>query len=170
MKTVFAPSSPEEAAQSLREAADDGLAVAPWGSGTKQRIGPLPVGDFALVCTRRLSSIIDFDPDNLTITVGAGATLASVQQAVHGAGLQAPLDPAHAGAATIGGILASGVGGPRRLLYGAPRDLALGVRVALPSGEMIKAGGKTVKNVAGFDLTKLVVGSMGTLGLMVEAT
>ncbi|MDO8472698.1 MAG: FAD-binding oxidoreductase, partial [Dehalococcoidia bacterium] len=169
MTTEFAPSSPEEAAQSLRAAADDGIAAVPWGSGTKQ-IGPLPVGDFALLCTRRLSSIIDFDPDNLTITVGAGATLASVQQAVQGAGLQAPLDPSHAGAATIGGILATGVGGPRRLLYGAPRDLALGVRVALPSGELIKAGGKTVKNVAGFDLTKLFVGSMGTLGLMVEAT
>lgn len=164
------PSNPDEAALALGEAGKAGLPVVPWGAGTKQYLGPPPSAGFAVLCTRRLNSVIDFDPENLTITAAAGASLSSIQDTVRHAGLMVPLDPPYSDRATIGGILASGSSGPRRLMYGSTRDLTLGLRAALPGGQVIKAGGKTVKNVAGYDVTKLFVGSMGTLGLIIEAT
>jgi len=164
------PSTPDEAALALGEAGKAGLPVVPRGSGSKQHLGAPPPPGFVAICTGRLNSVIDFDPENLTITAAAGASLSSIQDTVRHAGLMVPLDPAYSDCATIGGILASGSNGPGRLMYGSTRDLTLGLRAALPGGQVIKAGGKTVKNVAGYDVTKLFVGSMGTLGLIIEAT
>lgn len=167
---VIFPSSQEEASQVLRAAERRGMLVAPWGSGSKQGLGYPPSQAGAVVCTSRLAGIPDYDPENLTVTALAGTTLTSLQEIVRARGQKVPLDPPYADTATMGGILAANSSGPRRLLYGAPRDLALGLRAVLPDGRAIRVGGKTVKNVAGYDLTKLFVGSLGTLGLIVEAT
>ena len=167
---VLSPSSPEEAAAALGAAAEAGIAVLPWGSGTKMGRGLAPNKAGAVLGTRKMTGVVDFNPENLTVTVRAGTILAAVQETVGAAGQMVSLDPAHADRATIGGILSANASGPRRFRYGAPRDLVLGLQAALPDGRIIRAGGRTVKNVAGYDLTRLFIGSLGTLGLITEAT
>ncbi len=106
----------------------------------------------------------------MTATVEAGCTLARLQAALAPAGQWLPLDPAHPEQTTIGRLLAWNLSGPRRLGGGTIRDYLIGITVALPTGQLIKAGGKVVKNVAGYDLCKLFVGARDTLGIIVEAT
>jgi glycolate oxidase FAD binding subunit len=167
---VLFPADSQELGACLAAAASEGLAVLPRGSGSKLGLGGLLRRLDAVLCTSRLTGLVDYDPGNLSITVGAGTPLARVQEMAQAQGQFLPLDPPHGQRATVGGILAANSSGPRRLLYGSPRDLTLGLRVALPDGRIIKTGGKTVKNVAGYDLTKLFIGSLGTLGMIVEAT
>ena len=114
--------------------------------------------------------MIEHDHANLTATVQSGITLASLQQTLAPQNQFLPFDPPHAARSTIGGIVAASLNGPRRMFYGSVRDLVIGMKVALASGEQIKAGGKVVKNVAGYDMCKLFVGSLGTLGVITEVT
>ena len=114
--------------------------------------------------------MVDYVPADMTITVQAGMRFAELQALTARHGQTVPLDPPRAAGATIGGIVATAASGPRRMAYGGVRDFLLGARVALPDGRVIKAGGKVVKNVAGYDMPKLFAGSLGTLGVITEVS
>jgi len=169
-EAVLLPSSEDEIAKALREASEAASSVVPWGAGTKQDFGnPIEHVDTVL-SLERLNQAVEYIPADMTITVQAGMRFADVQSLTAAHGQTFPLDPPRAANATIGGIVATAASGPRRMAYGGVRDLVLGVRVALPDGRAIKAGGKVVKNVAGYDLVKLVIGSLGTLGVITEVS
>jgi len=172
------------------------LAVAPRGGGTKMAMGNPPKRLDLVVCMARMNHMLDVDTANLTITVEAGVKFRDVQARLateedrcylpledlkteagefvcsdrSHSGCFLPLDPPFGEKATIGGIVATNSSGPRRLLYGLPRDLLLGVRFVTPKGEIVGAGGKTVKNVSGYDISKLMIGAMGSLGILCEMT
>lgn len=139
------------------------------GAGSKEYLGELRPTDITLVTTA-IAGVIDHVPADLTVTVAAGTSLADLQRALAEHGQFLPLDPPHADRATIGGIVASASDGFGRLRYGGVRDDLIGTVVALPDGTIAHAGGRVVKNVAGYDLNKLLIGSLGTLGVIVEAT
>jgi glycolate oxidase FAD binding subunit len=124
--------------------------------------------DVALDLTR-LNAIVQYVPDDLTVAVQAGIRLQDLQDHLAKRGQYLPLDPPLPQRATIGGIIASNAGGPSRHAHGWPRDWLLGLKVALPDGSVVKSGGRVVKNVAGYDMTKLFAGSFGSLGVIVEA-
>lgn len=167
---VCMPGSVEQAAAALAACNERGLATVPRGSGTKLGLGnPLQACD-VIIDMSRLNRVIDFMPDNLTVTVEAGMTLAELQTTLAAQNQLLPLDPPYADSATIGGIVAANSSGGLRLLYGAMRDLIVGSQVALPDGRLARAGGRVVKNVAGYDLNKLWTGSLGTLALFTEFT
>jgi glycolate oxidase FAD binding subunit len=125
-----------------------------------------------VLLTRRLNRITDCDIDNLTFTAESGMTLNEVQKhlAKEGRGYFLPLDPFFADKATLGGIVATNSSGPKRLLYGTARDLIIGMKTVFPNGDIVVSGGKTVKNVSGYDMCKLLIGSFGTLGIICEIT
>jgi glycolate dehydrogenase FAD-binding subunit len=163
------PADAAECARTLAEAAGDRRTVRIRGSGTKSYVGDLAPTDVE-VGTSRLAGVIDHEPADLTVTVGAGMRIADVAAVLGRAGQFLPLDPPHADEATIGGVIAANSNGFWRARYGAVRDLLIGTRIALPDGTVAHAGGRVVKNVAGYDLDKVLVGSFGTLGVIVEAT
>src|SRR4051794_32215686 len=141
--------------------------VAPVGSRTHWEVGgPAPVGDdVALV--RAPAGVRAYDPADLTVTVAAGTRCDELAAVLGAAGQECVLDPC-AAAATVGGVLATGLSGHRRLRYGPLRDRVLEVRFVTADGRMVKGGGPTVKNVSGFDLPRLLVGSFGTIGVLVQ--
>jgi len=168
-RSVIRPRTVEEVAEVLREADRSGWAVVPWGSGAQQGYGEAPSRyDLALDLTG-LSGIVRHRPANLTVRVEARIRPADLnaQLAAHGQWL--PLDPPPGDSATIGGILATGLSGPLRARYGPPQDLLIGLRAVLADGTIVQGGGEVVKNVAGYDLPRLLCGSLGTLGVIVEA-
>jgi len=166
---AVSPATAEEVAAVLAAAAQQEAAVIPWGGGTSMAIGNPPRRyDVALDITR-LNQVVAHEPADLTVVVQGGARLQDLQDYLAGSGQYLPLDPPLPQSATIGGILAANAGGPWRHAYGWPRDWALGLKVALADGSVTKAGGRVVKNVAGYDMTKLYLGSFGTLGVIVEA-
>jgi glycolate oxidase FAD binding subunit len=167
---VVFPGTVEEAVRVVRAASAAGVPVIPWGGGTQMGLGVSPREGALVVVTRRLGRVVEHEPGDLTATVEAGITLDALQQALGTRGQWLSLDPPFPGRATLGGVLAANAAGPRRHLYGTARDLVIGMRVVGADGALVRAGGKVVKNVAGYDLVKLYVGSLGTLGLIVEAT
>ncbi len=164
------PASAEACAELLRDCAADRRTVRVRGGGTKDHQGPRRDTDVVLE-TAALGGIVDHVPEDLTVTVGAGTPLAALREPLRAHGQFLPLDPPHIGrGATVGGIIAANSDGFGRYRYGGVRDLLLGVRAALADGTVARAGGRVVKNVAGYDLNKLFIGSQGTLGVIVEAT
>jgi len=163
------PADAAECARVLADAARDRRTVRIRGSGTKSYIGDIAPTDIE-IGTSRLAGVIDHEPADLTVTVGAGMRVADVAAVLARAGQFLPLDPPHADEATIGGVIAANSNGVWRARYGAVRDLLIGTRIALADGTVARAGGRVVKNVAGYDLDKVLVGSFGTLGVIVEAT
>jgi glycolate oxidase FAD binding subunit len=164
------PATPEACAELLHACADAARTVRVRGGGTKSDLGALPETDVVLE-TAGLDGIVDHVPEDLTVTVRAGTSVAALRDALASHGQFLPLDPPHVSrGATVGGIIAANSNGFGRYRYGSVRDLLLGVRAALPDGTIARAGGRVVKNVAGYDLNKLFVGSFGTLGVVVEAT
>jgi glycolate oxidase FAD binding subunit len=177
---VAAPATVAEASGLLRAAAAHDLAVVPRGGGSKLGWGAPPGSCDLVVDTSALNQVVEHAAGDLVVRVQAGVSLARLGEVLAGAGQQLALDPPPCpGAAptadgawpgaTVGGILATGAAGPRRLRYGTPRDLLIGITVVRADGAVATAGGKVVKNVAGYDLGKLFTGSFGTLGLIVEA-
>jgi glycolate oxidase FAD binding subunit len=131
-------------------------------------LGNIPARYDVALRTTKLDRVVEYEPADLTITVEAGITIGKLQSALAEHGQFLPIDaPADA---TVGGVLAAGVSGPSRHAYGLPRDWLIGCCLALADGTLIKCGGRVVKNVAGYDMTKLAVGSLGTLGVIIEAT
>jgi len=164
------PGSVDEVAAVIGLAAEAARPVTPWGGGTAASVG-MPAARAGLVLgLRRLGRLLEHEPGDLTATVEAGMTVEEFQTALRSRGQWVSLDPADADRATIGGVLATNASGPRRHLYGTARDLLIGVTVVTADGAVVRGGGKVVKNVAGYDLPKLFVGSYGTLGVIVEAT
>jgi glycolate dehydrogenase FAD-binding subunit len=164
------PGSVDEVAAVIGLAAEAARPVTPWGGGTAVSVG-MPAAPGGLVLgLRRLSRLLEHEPGDLTASAEAGMTVEAFQTALRGRGQWVSLDPADARLATLGGVLAANASGPRRHLYGTARDLLIGVTVVTADGAIVRGGGKVVKNVAGYDLPKLFVGSYGTLGVIVEAT
>jgi glycolate oxidase FAD binding subunit len=166
-RLVARPRSVEEASQVLRAAADDGLAVAFAGGGSKLGLGNPPERVDLMVLTGGLDQVLEHAAGDLVVRAQAGVRLADLQAALAPAGQWLALDPPEP-RATVGGVVAADASGPRRLRYGTVRDLIIGVTVVLADGTVAKAGGKVVKNVAGYDLAKLFCGSLGTLGMVAE--
>ncbi len=166
---MISPGTPEELAAELASANASGLAVIPRGGGTKSDWGNPPARADVILSTLKLNRIIEHAWADLTVTVEAGCTVASLQKKLAEHGQRLALDPLWPDQATIGGILATNDSGALRLRYGALRDLIIGVTLALPDGTLAESGGKVVKNVAGYDLPKLATGSLGTLGVITRA-
>ena len=163
------PHSAEEMAAVLKAADDARAAAVPRGSGTKLALGNVPSDYRICVSTASLDQVLEYTPADMTVSVQAGIRLAELQKTLAEENQFLPLEPPNGETATIGGILASNSSGPLRAAYGTARDLLIGIRVAHPDGLVTKAGGKVVKNVTGYDLNKLYTGSLGTLGVIVEA-
>ncbi|MCX6024472.1 MAG: FAD-binding oxidoreductase [Chloroflexi bacterium] len=167
---AVSPAAAEQAAAVLALANREGLAVIPWGGGSGMALGNLPRRyDLALSLTQ-LDALVRYVPADLTLTVQAGMPLARLNETLAAHGQHLPFDPPGAGRATVGGIVARNATGPRRMAYGAPRDLLIGCQAALPDGTLARAGGNVVKNVAGYDLNRLYTGSLGTLAILLETT
>jgi len=163
------PADAAECARLLAEASRDRHAVRIAGGMTKGYLGDARECDLELRTTS-ISGIIDHVPADLTVTVAAGTRVADLVSSLARFGQFLPLDPPHADGATVGGVIAANANGFWRSRYGGVRDLLIGTRMALTDGTVVRAGGRVVKNVAGYDLDKLFVGSLGTLGVIVEAT
>ncbi|MGI8593744.1 MAG: FAD-binding oxidoreductase [Solirubrobacteraceae bacterium] len=164
-----APGSAQEVADLLRSCSEEGRRVRIVGGGTKLAWGNPVEADLRL-STAGLTEIVEHDPGDFIAVLQPGLALAEAQAAFAREGQRLSLDPpfGEEEAATVGGVLAAGDAGPMRHRYGAIRDLVIGVVVALPDGTVARAGGKVIKNVAGYDLAKLNAGAFGTLGVLVE--
>ncbi len=162
---VLTPQTTEEAAELLRDAARDDLAVLIRGAGTKIDWAVPPTRADVVLDTTALSGVVEHAAGDLITVVRAGTPMSELAAAL--GSQQLALDPMLPGA-TVGGTAAANISGPRRMLYGTTRDLLIGITIVRPDGTVAKAGGKVVKNVAGYDLGKLFTGSYGTLGLITE--
>lgn len=166
-KTVYVPESLDELRAIVRQR--DHLTLVPVAGRTQLEVGNAPDGPFALLdLASVLRGEIQHQKSDLTAVVPAGTTLGELEAALHQGGQWLPLDPPMADAATLGGTLAVGSGGPLRARYGLPRDFVLGMTVLRADGEFVRAGGRVVKNVTGYDLMRLWCGSLGTLGIITE--
>jgi glycolate oxidase FAD binding subunit len=163
---AHAPASAEEAGRLLRACTADRLAVECAGGGTWLSWGRPPAAVERVITTARLDGIVEYNPADLTIGVGAGATLADVRAAVTAANQVLPLDPPALPGATVGATAALASAGPLRMAWGTPRDQVLGVEIVSGDGRLLRFGGRVVKNVAGYDIVRLFVGSRGALGLI----
>jgi glycolate oxidase FAD binding subunit len=169
---VAKPPDRQSASQLIALAQEHSLGVIFRGGGTKMGLGNRPRRIDLVLSTAHLNQVVDLDGENLTLTVEAGIRLSEIQERLRheGNGYFIPLDPPFTEGATLGGILATNSSGPKRLLYGTCRDFVLGLKVIQADGKICSFGGKTVKNVSGFDMNKLYIGSLGTLGMIAEIT
>jgi glycolate oxidase FAD binding subunit len=193
---VLFPKNTQQVSEVVKSANLRNLAIVPRGGGSKISLGNPPKRLDLVLCITRMNHMLDVDTSNLTITVEAGVKFRDVQArlateddrcylpledlAIEGdeficsdrshSGCFLPIDPPFSEKATMGGIVAANSNGPRRLLYNLLRDHMLGVRFVTPNGDIVGAGGKTVKNVSGYDISKLMIGSIGTLGIICEMT
>ena len=166
---AVSPASPEEVGAVLRLANERGLVVAPAGGLTKQQIGGVPERIDILLSTTRMNKIEQYDPGDLTIAVAAGMPFAAMQRQLLEHHQWVPCDAANLEHATIGGLLATGAAGPLKSTFGHMRDFCIGVQFVTTDGKVVKGGGRVVKNVAGYDLMKLLTGSYGSLAVITRA-
>jgi glycolate oxidase FAD binding subunit len=165
---VAHPASTAEVSEVLRAATAHGLAVVARGRGTKMTWGRPPTRLDVVVDLARMDAVLDHAAGDLIVETQAGTALADVQTAVTGAGQRLALDSPVPGS-SVGGALATNLSGPGRLAVGSARDLLIGLTVVRVDGVVAKAGGRVVKNVAGYDLGKLAIGSFGTLAVVTDA-
>ncbi len=157
------PPSPEELAELLWRAASAGRSIALAGRGSKRRMaGPIANAD-ENISTLEMRRVIEYEPHDLTISVEAGLPWCELSEVLAVNRQIIPLDPPFSATATVGGVIACNSSGPRRLLYGTARDTVIGMRFATLEGKLVQSGGMVVKNVAGLDMAKLMIGSLGTL-------
>jgi glycolate oxidase FAD binding subunit len=168
-RLVLEPTNEQQLATVLRLANDAGLTVIPRGGGTKLFWGNSPARAAIILSTARLDKIIEHAWADLTVSVEAGCTIQKLQNSLAQHGQRLALDPLWPEQASIGGVLSTNDSGSLRLRFGALRDLIIGVTLALPDGTLASSGGKVVKNVAGYDLPKLVTGALGTLAVITRA-
>jgi glycolate oxidase FAD binding subunit len=168
-RLVVMPENAEALARTVALANQHGLTILARGGGSQMHLGAIPAPFDILIETGGLKRLLEYEAPDLTCQVEAGITLASLQAILAKKGQRLPLDPPNIHQATIGGLLATNASGPKRLRYGTARDLVIGLQVVQASGEIARSGGRVVKNVAGYDLNKLYIGSLGTLGVIVEA-
>ena len=170
------PKTADEVVEIVADAGGAGRRLEIVGGGTKRGIGGGPAAD-AVLSVAGLSKVIDYAPQELVLTAQPGVTLAALETLVAAQGQMLPFEPPHLtkllgarGKPTLGGALAANLSGPRRIRAGAARDHFLGLEAVTGRGERIRAGGKVVKNVTGYDLSKLMAGSWGTLAVLTEVT
>jgi glycolate oxidase FAD binding subunit len=168
-KLILEPATEQQLAATLRLANDANLAVIPRGGATKQAWGNPPTRADLILSTKRLDKILEHVWSDMTVSVQAGCTVAALQQALAQHGQRLAIDLLWPSNATIGGILSTNDSGSLRLRFGSLRDLIIGSTIALPDGTLASSGGKVVKNVAGYDLQKLITGAYGTLGVITRA-
>ena len=168
-RVAIEPANEEQVAAALRLCGAEGLCVTAAGGGTKAGWGNTVAAD-VMLRTTRLHGVREHSWQDLTATVGAGTTWAAMQHELAKHGQRVALDPLFAARATVGGVLSTNDCGLLRMRYGSLRDLVIGMTIVLADGTIARAGGKVVKNVAGYDLPKLLTGSFGTLGIITEAT
>ena len=154
----------------LGAANEEGLATVPVGGGTQRSLGNPPRGYDLALDMRGLDRLIQYEPADLTVTVEAGMPVGKLGRILAAEGQFLPLEAPRPWAATVGGVLAAAAFGPMGLTYGFPRDWLIGVKVVNADGRVTKGGGRVVKNVTGYDMNKLYTGSLGTLGVIVEAS
>jgi glycolate oxidase FAD binding subunit len=164
---VVRPSSVAEVVEVLRASAADGRTVVPVGGGTKTSWAAPPTSCDLLLDTTGLDRVVEHTPGDLVVVAEAGVRLSALQERLAQAGQFLAIDAPEEGA-TLGGVVSANASGPRRLRYGTTRDLLIGVTVVLADGTLASAGGKVVKNVAGYDLGKLYTGAHGSLGVVVQ--
>ncbi|HHW42763.1 MAG TPA: FAD-binding protein [Desulfotomaculum sp.] len=165
---VVTPENTGQVVKVVKIARQYGLPVYPRGSGTNLSGGTVPIKGGIVLTTVKMNRIIEVDPSNLTATVQPGVIIQDLNDAVAPYGLIYPPDPGTVATATMGGSVAECSGGLRGLKYGVTRHYVMGVEVVLADGEVVRYGGKTVKNVTGYDMVRLFVGSEGTLGIITE--
>jgi glycolate oxidase FAD binding subunit len=168
-RLVLEPANEQQLAAVLRLANDANFAVIPRGGGTKLSWGNSPARADVILSTARLDKIIEHAWADLTVNVEAGCTIQKLQNALAQHGQRLALDPLWPAQSTIGGVLSTNDSGSLRLRFGALRDLIIGVTLALPDGTLASSGGKVVKNVAGYDLPKLITGALGTIAVITRA-
>ncbi|WP_321477814.1 FAD-binding oxidoreductase [uncultured Paludibaculum sp.] len=166
--TELSPTTAAELAHSLCEAAGQGQRISLGGARTKDRMAGPAEGSSTRINTTRLNRILQYEPKDLTISVEAGLRYSELTQALAANRQMLPLDPPCAEQATIGGVIASGSSGARRRGYGAARDMVIGLSYATLEGQVVQSGGMVVKNVAGLDVQKTLIGSFGTLAAIVS--
>src|SRR5207247_1800369 len=150
------PESEEECVKIVGACSAEGIALIPWGGGTAVQQGnPIRAARWAALGSRRLDGIVEYSPDDMVVTAQAGVTLAGLQRTLAGRRQILPIDVPDSGLATLGGIVATNAQGLWRPAVGTPRDRLLGLRIVMADGSVVRAGGKVVKNVAGYDLCKL---------------
>lgn len=159
----------EEVAELVKFANREKIPVYPRGQSTSLSGGPLPVKGGMVIDLSVMNDLLEIDEEDLVAVVSPGVLTADIHKAAEAKGLMYPPDPSSSHVSTIGGNLAENSGGPRGLKYGVTKDYVIGLEVITPEGEIIRTGGRTVKNVTGYDLTKLIVGSEGTLGIITKA-
>lgn len=167
---VVMPTTTEQVSQVLRLANEREIPVTPRGAGTNLSGGSVPINGGIVMVLTKLNRIVDIDEESLIARVQPGVVNSDLQKALEPRGLFFPPDPASLSVSTLGGNVAEGAGGPRGMKYGVTKDYVLGLEVVLPTGDIIRTGGRTVKNVTGYDLTRLFIGSEGTLGVITEIT
>lgn len=167
---VITPENEEQLSALMRIAYEEKWLVAPVGAGTQLGVGNVPCHIDVAVQMTKLNKIVDYSPADMVVSVQAGTPFSELQKILGQSGQMLPIDPILNDAATIGGVVATNANGPMRVYYGTLRDLTIGLRTVYPDGRLVRAGGKVVKNVAGYDMTKLFVGSLGTLACLSEIT
>ncbi len=165
---VVFPTSAQQISDTLKLANEHKFAVTARGAGTGFVGGSIPVRHGVTLVMTRMNRILDIDEENMTATVETGLVTGKLQDAVEKLGLFYPPDPASLKTSTIGGNVAMGAGGPRAVKYGVTKDYVLALEVVLPDGEIVDLGARTVKSVVGYDITRLMIGSEGTLGVITK--
>ncbi|MEW6144834.1 MAG: FAD-binding oxidoreductase [Thermodesulfobacteriota bacterium] len=168
---VLFPENIEQISEIMKTASRVSASVIPMGSGTKRGIGNKPLGADIVLSTKKLDRVKEHESADLVATAECGITLSALNSRLGARNQFLPVDPPHVNdGATVGGVIASNDSGPMRLRYGTARELLIGMKVVRADGSVFKGGSKVVKNVAGYDMPKLFVGSLGTLGIIAEAT
>ncbi|MDW8059821.1 MAG: FAD-binding protein [Thermomicrobium sp.] len=166
---ALAVGAPQAVAEALALCAAAELVVVPWGGGGQMGLGNLPLRYDVALDLRGVADIVHYEPDDLTIAVQAGRDLQSLAATLAAHGQMLPVDAAAPERITVGGLVATGLGCPRRFGHGSLRDLIIGITVALPDGTLARGGGIVVKNVSGYDMMRLHFGALGSLGVIVQA-
>lgn len=169
VSAIEAPNTARDLAKLLAEIAAGGDAVSPIGGGTKQSFGNSLSRETVKLSTANLNQVLTYEPDDMTLSVQAGVTMASIWDLLDERGQTIPIDVPLPETETIGGLIATGLCGPRRFGSGSLRDVLIGIEAAYPDGTLGNAGGMVVKNVSGFDLMRMHLGALGTLGVIVSA-
>ncbi|MGJ7912573.1 glycolate oxidase subunit GlcD [Neobacillus sp. LXY-1] len=167
---IISPRNTREISEVVKVCNEHKIPIVPRGSGTNLCGGTCPVEGGIVLIFKHMNQILELDEENLTITVQPGVLTLDIINAVEAKGLFYPPDPGSMKISTIGGNINENSGGLRGLKYGVTRDYVIGLEVVMPNGDIVRTGGKLAKDVAGYDLTRLMVGSEGTLGILTEAT
>jgi glycolate oxidase FAD binding subunit len=167
---IVRPATVDQVAQTLALAAAESLAVSPRGGGTSVALGYPPRQLDLVLDLGRLDAVLDYVPEDMVASVQCGISLDALAGRLGQHGQRLPLDPSPGGGRSVGGVLATAASGPLRIRYGTPRDILLGVRFVQADGVVTWGGARVVKSVTGYDVPKLLVGSLGTLGVLAEAT